>query len=321
MQGRCLMHIFESVPILCQSLKLRLQQLAKEYKADEELLAFVPFPTAGDYEPGHDNGYFGDAWLQLPETAKANGERLLASWRKFAENGEGVFDLYCEIRLNTDKVPKRKDKLTKAKAPPKKTSSKKLAAAAAMRDGYSPLRVSKDLPLDPHYPRAVKGAFNSICDKIQTITTARAKKKELEDIQERLKVAKEKLLADAKAKQEAEAAAAAEAEAAAAAAATTDPATAGVLCDLRSVCFFVFWPAFLLHLSYSNPLFLIYESYQHKQHLPHHHPSLKKNLLLPTLRWRPRFWRWRRRLTTRLRRLRSWCSRPRVGRQRRHRPS
>ena len=157
MQGRCMMHIFESFPILCQSLKLRLQQLAKEYKADEELLALVPFPTAGDYEPGHDQGRFGDAWLQLPETAKADGERLLASWRKFAENGEGVFDLYCEIRLNTDKVPKRKDKLTKAKPPPKKTSSKKPAAAAPTREGYPPLRVSKDLPLDPHYPRAVRG--------------------------------------------------------------------------------------------------------------------------------------------------------------------
>ena len=96
MQGRCLMHIFESVPILCQSLKLRLQQLAKEYKkeeADEELLALVPFPTAGDYEPGHDDGEFGDAWLDLPATAKAAGERLLASWRRFIENGEGVFDL------------------------------------------------------------------------------------------------------------------------------------------------------------------------------------------------------------------------------------
>ena len=175
-----------------------------------------------------------------------------------------------------------------------------------MREGYEPLRISKDLPLDPHYSRAVKAAFNSICDKIQTIATARAKKKEQDDNQEKLKAAKEKLVADAKAKQDAEAAAAI--EAATAADATADPA--GVLCDLRSVCFFVFWPAFLLHLSYSNPLFfLIYESYQHKQHLPHHHPSLKKNLLppkMPTLRWPPRFWRLRRRLTTRLRRLRSW---------------
>ena len=304
MQGRCLMHIFESLPMLAQSLKLRLQQLAKEYKKDEELLALVPFPTAGDYKPGHDNGYFGDAWLDLAETAKADGELLLDRFFKFETEGEGVFDLYCEIRLNTDKVPKRKDKLTKAKPPPKKTSSKKPAAAVATREGYPPLRVSKDLPLDPHYSRAVRGAFNSICDKIQTITTARAKKKELDDNQERLKVAKEKLVADAKANQEAEAAAAT--EAAAAAAVTADPA--GVLCDLRSVCFVVFWPAFLLNLSYSNPLFLIYESYQHKQHLPHHHPSLKKNLLppkMPTLRWSPRFWRLRRRITTK---LRSLCS-------------
>ena len=142
-----MMHIFERVPILAQSAKLRLQQLAKEYEQDEELLALVPFPTAGDYEPGHDDGDFGDAWLQLPETAKADGERLLASWRKVAENGEGVFDLYCEIRLNTDKVPKRKDKLTKEKPPPKKASSKKPAAAVPMREGYPPLRVSKDLPL------------------------------------------------------------------------------------------------------------------------------------------------------------------------------
>ena len=148
--------------------------------------------------------------------------------------------------------------------------------------------------------------FASISVKIKTVTRERASKKEQDERAEKLKAAKEKLVADAKAKQDAEAAAAT--AAAAAAAATADPA--GVLCDLRSVCFFVFWPAFLLHLSYSNPLFLIYESYQHKQHLPHHHPSMKKNLLppkLPTLRWRPRFWRTRRRLTTRLRRLRSWC--------------
>ena len=178
MQGRCMMHIFESFPILCQSLKLRLQQWAKEYKADEELLALVPFPTAGDYEPGHDQGRFGDAWLQLPETAKADGELLLDRWRRFAEKGDGVFDIFCEIRLNTFKVPKRKDKLAKEKPAPKKASSKKQAATVAMRDGYPPLRISKDLPLDPHYSRAVRAGFNSICDKIQTIATARAKKKE-----------------------------------------------------------------------------------------------------------------------------------------------
>ena len=291
---------------MVQSLKLRLQQLAKEYEQDEELRDLVPFPTANDYEPVHDQGRFGDAWQDLAETAKADGELLLDRWRKFAEKGDGVFDIFCEIRLNTSKVPKRKDKLTKEKPAPKKASSKKQTATVTMRDGYPPLRISKDLPLDPHYSRAVRAVFNSICEKIQTITTARAKKKEQDDNQEKLKAAKDKLVADAKAKQDAEAAAAT----AAAAAAVTTANTAGVLCDLRSVCFFVFWPAFLLHLSYSNPLFLIYESYQHKQHLPHHHPSLKKNLLppkLPTLRWRPRFWRTRRRLTTRLRRLRSWC--------------
>ena len=42
-------------PILAQSLKLRLQPLAKEYEDDKELLAFVPFPAAEDYEPGHDS--------------------------------------------------------------------------------------------------------------------------------------------------------------------------------------------------------------------------------------------------------------------------
>ena len=131
MQGRCMMHIFESFPILCQSLKLRLQQLAKEYKKDEALLALVPFPTAGDYEPGHDQGRFGDAWLQLPETAKADGELLLDRWRKFAENGDGVFDIFCEIRLNTSKVPKRKDKLTKEKPAPKKAPTKKQSVPVA----------------------------------------------------------------------------------------------------------------------------------------------------------------------------------------------
>ena len=134
MQGRCLMHIFESVPILCQSLKLRLQQLANEYKkdeTDEELLALVPFPTAGDYEPGHDDGEFGDAWLDLPATAKAAGERLLASWRNFTENGEGVFDLYCEIRQEIANVAKRKDKLTKEKPAPKKAPTKKQSVPVA----------------------------------------------------------------------------------------------------------------------------------------------------------------------------------------------
>ena len=44
-------------PILAQSLKLRLQPLAKEYEDDKELLAFVPFPAAEDYEPGHDRRF------------------------------------------------------------------------------------------------------------------------------------------------------------------------------------------------------------------------------------------------------------------------
>jgi hypothetical protein len=283
-----------------------MQQLAKEYEQDEELLALVPFPTAGDYEPGHDNGYFGDAWLELPVTAKADGELLLDRWLKFEKEGDGVFDLYCEIRQGIVKVPKRKDKLTKEKPAPKKAPTKKQSATVTTRDGYEPLRVSKDLPLTPHYTKAIRGVFASINEKIQTITRERETKTEQDARDAKLKAAKAKLIADAKANQDAEAAA----TTAAAAAAATTANPAGVLCDLRSVCFFVFWPAFLLHLSYSNPLFLIYESYQHKQHLPHHYPSLEKNLLppkIPTLRWRPRFWRTRRRLTTRLRRLRSWC--------------
>ena len=120
MQGRCMMHIFESLPILAQSLKLRLQQLAKEYKEDKELLAFVPFPAADDYEPGHDQGRFGDAWLDLAETANADGELLLDRWLKFEKEGDGVFDLYCEIRQGIVNVAKRKDKLTKEKPAPKK---------------------------------------------------------------------------------------------------------------------------------------------------------------------------------------------------------
>ena len=249
------------------------------------MLAFVPFPAAEDYEPGHNQGLFGDAWLDLAETANADGELLLDRWRKFAAEGDGVFDLYCELRQDTAKVAKRKDKLTKEKPAPKKPT-KKQPVLVVTRDGYEPLRVSKDLPLTPHYPKAIRGVFASISEKIQTITRERETKKEQDARDAKLKAAKAKLVADAKAKQDAEAAAAT--AAAAAAATTANPA--GVLCDLRSVCFFVFWPAFLLHLSYSNPLFLIYESYQHKQHLQHHHPSLKKNLLppkMPTLRWTP----------------------------------
>ena len=149
MQGRCLMHIFESLPILAQSLKLRLQQLAKEYKDDKELLAFVPFPDAEDYEPGHDQGLFGDAWLDVAETANEDAELLLDRWRKFAAEGDGVFDLDCEIRQDTAKVAKRKDKLTKEKPAPKKAPTKKQSVPVATRDGYEPLRVSKDLPLTP----------------------------------------------------------------------------------------------------------------------------------------------------------------------------
>ena len=305
MQGRCLMHIFESLPTLVQSLKLRLQQLVKEYEQDVELRDLVPFPTADDYEPVHDQGRFGDAWQDLAESAKEDGELLLDRWRKFAEEGDGVFDLYCEIRLDTAKVEKRKDKLTKEKPAPKKAHTKKQPVAVVQREGFEPLRVSKDLPLTPHYTKAIRGVFASIHAKIHTITLERETKKEQDARDAKLKAAKAKLVADAKAKQDAEAAAAT----AVAAAAANTANTAGVLCDLSSVCFFVFWPAFLLHLSYSNPLFLIYESYQHKQHRQHHYPSLEKNLLppkMPTLRWTPRFWSWRRRVTTRLRRLRSW---------------
>ena len=118
-------------PILAQSLKLRLQPLAKEYEDDKELLAFVPFPAAEDYEPGHDQGLFGDARLDLAETANADGELLLDRWRKFAAEGDGVFDLDCEIRQDTAKVAKRKDKLTKEKPAPKKAPTKKQSVPVA----------------------------------------------------------------------------------------------------------------------------------------------------------------------------------------------
>jgi hypothetical protein len=237
-----MMHIFESLPILAQSLKLRLQQLVKQYEKDEELLALVPFPTAGDYEPGHDQGRFGDAWLDLAVTAKADGELLLDRWLKFEKEGDGVFDLYCEIRQDIAKVAKRKDKLTKEKPAPKKAPTKKQSVPVATRDGYEPLRVSKDLPLTPHYPKAVRGVLASIIVKIQTVTRERASTKEQDARAEKLKAAKEKLVADVKAKQDAEAAAAT--AAAAAAATTANPA--GVLCDLRSVLFFCILACFLI---------------------------------------------------------------------------
>ena len=208
---------------MAQSLKLRLQQMRTEYKSDQELRDLVPWPSAdAEYDPDDDAGHFGDAWSEFETVPEGedpkDGHLLLKHWRQFVV-GAGVFDLHCEIRNNVVQVPTKPD--SQEVTTKSKTKRAKTKPPPAMRKGYLPLQLDKDLAMS-NFPKTVRTAFESFSTKIRDIVQLRAKTKAAEDLAEKLKETKAKMVADAKAK---------EAEA------TAKALTAqGVIC----VCFFMF---------------------------------------------------------------------------------
>ena len=153
---------------MVQSLKLRLKQLCIEYKGDAELLALVPYP-AGDYEPQSDTGVFGKAWQDEIGACSELADR----WLEF-EAGLGVFDFFCELKGTYVQVPKVAEV---EKKPPKKLSKKApKPVEVKMRNGYAPLRVSKDLDLK-NFPKSIKDWVEKIFAAIQKVVAARALKK------------------------------------------------------------------------------------------------------------------------------------------------
>jgi regulator of sigma D len=176
------------MPILVQSLKLRLKQLYTEYKDDAELLALVPYPD-GDYEPQSDNGVFGKAWQEWDEIGGFS--ELVDRWLDF-EAGRGVFDHFCEIKGTYVQVPKVAEV---EKKPPKKPSKKApKPVEVKMRNGYAPLRVSKDLELK-NFPKSIKDWVEKIFEAIQKVVAARALKKFNDDKAAALKKKLEELVA------------------------------------------------------------------------------------------------------------------------------
>jgi hypothetical protein len=179
------------MPILVQSLKLRLKQLCTEYKDDAELLALVPYPD-GDYEPQSDNGVFGKAWQEWDEIGGCS--ELVDRWLDF-EAGAGVFDHFCEIKGTYVLLPKVAEV---EKKPPKKPSKKApKPVEVKMRNGYAPLRVSKDLELK-NFPKSIKDWVEKIFEAIQKVVAARALKKTNDDKALALKKKMEELVASQK---------------------------------------------------------------------------------------------------------------------------
>jgi flagellar biosynthesis GTPase FlhF len=138
--GRICMNIWQSTPMLVQSMKKHIMDLRKQHKDDVAVLGMIPHPGK-DYTITDDKGYLSDLWLNASEP---NGEYKgytvegLAVVRSIADVDDHTMDFelfqkwhplssWQQVSINSGKKGRGKAKLVRKWVEPKITNATSMA--------------------------------------------------------------------------------------------------------------------------------------------------------------------------------------------------